>query len=63
MASRDQFAAFWRVLERHLKQGKLETELLPYLRHAGRSGRGLRQLSPGRAGSDESLQERGLISI
>ena len=32
MISRDQFAAFWRVLEWHLKQGKLETELLPYLR-------------------------------
>ena len=32
MISRDQFAAFWRILDRHLKQGKLETDLLPYLR-------------------------------
>ena len=29
MASRDQFAAYWRILSRHLKQGKLETDLLP----------------------------------
>lgn len=52
MISRDQFAAFWRILDRHLKQGKLETDLLPYLRSLGGAGRRLRQFSPGRAGPD-----------
>ncbi|MCQ2447319.1 MAG: single-stranded-DNA-specific exonuclease RecJ [Oscillibacter sp.] len=31
-ASRDQFSAYWRILDRHLKQGKAEVDLLPYLR-------------------------------
>ena len=62
MASREQFAAFWRILSRHLKQGKLETELLPYLR----------TLAAQAGGCDSFLRaalalmifrERGLISI
>ncbi len=62
MISRDQFAAFWRILDRHLKQGKLETDLLPYLR----------SLAAQAGGSDSFLrsalalavfQERGLISL
>lgn len=62
MASRDQFAAFWRILSRHLKQGKLETDLLPYLR----------SLSAQAGGCDSFLraalallvfQERGLIAL
>ena len=61
-ASRDQFAAFWRILDRHLKQGKLETDLLPYLR----------SLAAQVGGCDSFLraalaltvfQERGLISL
>jgi single-stranded-DNA-specific exonuclease len=62
MISRDQFAAFWRILDRHLKQGKLETDLLPYLR----------SLATQVGGCDSFLraalaltvfQERGLISL
>ena len=62
MISRDQFAAFWRILDRHLKQGKLETDLLPYLRF----------LSAQAGGCDSFLraalallvfQERGLIAL
>ena len=62
MISRDQFAAFWRILDRHLKQGKLETDLLPYLR----------SLAAQVGGCDSFLraalaltvfQERGLISL
>ena len=62
MISRDQFAAFWRILDRHLKQGKLETDLLPYLR----------SLAVQVGGCDSFLraalaltvfQERGLISL
>lgn len=62
MISRDQFAAFWRILDRHLKQGKLETDLLPYLR----------SLAAQIGGCDSFLraalaltvfQERGLISL
>ena len=60
MISRDQFAAFWRILDRHLKQGKLD--LLPYLR----------SLAAQVGGCDSFLraalaltvfQERGLISL
>ena len=62
MVSRDQFAAYWRILSRHLKQGKLETDLLPYLR----------SLAAQAGGCDSFLraalalmvfQERGLISL
>ena len=31
-ASREQFAAFWVVLERRLRQGRMEADLLPFLR-------------------------------
>ena len=61
-ASRDQFAACWVVLERHLRQGKAEEELLPYLRQlaaqAGGSESFLRT-----ALALEVFQERGLISL
>ena len=61
-ASRDQFAACWVVLERHLRQGKVEEELLPFLR----------QLAAQAGGSESFLRtalalqvfrERGLISL
>ena len=61
-ASRDQFAAFWIVLERQLRQGKLEADLLPYLR----------QLAAATGGSEGFLRaalaltvfdERGLLSL
>ena len=62
MISRDQFAAFWRILDRHLKQGKLETDLLPYLRslaaHVGGCDSFLRA-----ALALTVFQERGLISL
>ena len=62
MISRDQFAAFWRVLERHLKQGKLETELLPYLRTLAAQAGGCDSFL--RAGLALTVfQERGLISL
>ena len=59
---REQFAACWVALERHLRQGKLEVEQLPYLR----------QLATASGGSESFLrsalalqvfQERGLISL
>ena len=62
-ASRDQFAAFWVVLERQLRTGKAEEDLLPYLR----------QLAAPRPAAAESFlraalalrvfAERGLISL
>ena len=61
-ASRDQFGACWRVLERHLRQGKAEEDTLPYLR----------QLAAQSGGSESFLRtalalqvfrERGLISM
>ena len=62
MISRDQFAAFWRVLDRHLKQGKLETELLPYLRTLAAQAGGCDSFL--RAGLALTVfQERGLISL
>ena len=62
MISRDQFAAFWRVLEWHLKQGKLETELLPYLRTLAAQAGGCDSFL--RAGLALTVfQERGLISL
>lgn len=61
-ASRDQFAACWRVLERHLRPGKAEEDLLPYLRRlaaeAGGSESFLRT-----ALALEVFRERGLISM
>ena len=62
MISRDQCAAFWRVLEWHLKQGKLETELLPYLRTLAAQAGGCDSFL--RAGLALTVfQERGLISL
>ena len=62
MISRDQFATFWRVLEWHLKQGKLETELLPYLRTLAAQAGGCDSFL--RAGLALTVfQERGLISL
>jgi single-stranded-DNA-specific exonuclease len=61
-ASREQFAACWVTLERHLRQGKAEVDILPYLR----------QLAARCGGSDSFLRaalalavfrERGLISV
>lgn len=39
-SSRDQFAAYWIVLERRLRQGRLDTELLPFLRQLAALGGG-----------------------
>jgi single-stranded-DNA-specific exonuclease len=61
-ASREQFAACWLVLERYLRQGKAEVDILPYLR----------QLAARCGGSESFLRaalalavfrERGLISV
>jgi single-stranded-DNA-specific exonuclease len=61
-ASREQFAACWLVLERYLRQGKAEVDILPYLR----------QLATQCGGSESFLRtalalavfrERGLISV
>jgi len=61
-ASRDQFAACWVVLERHLRQGKAAVDHLPYLRQlaaeAGGSENFLRT-----ALALEVFRERGLISM
>ena len=62
MISRDQFAAFWRVLEWLLKQGKLEAELLPDLRPQEAQAGGYDSFL--RAGLALTVfQERGLISL
>ena len=61
-ASREQFAAYWVLLERQLRQGKAEEDLLPYLR----------QLAVSCGGSEGFLraalalavfEERGLLSL
>jgi len=61
-ASREQFGSYWVLLERRLRQGKLETDLLPFLR----------QLAATAGGSESFLRaalalqvfdERGLLSI
>ncbi|WP_298018004.1 single-stranded-DNA-specific exonuclease RecJ [uncultured Dysosmobacter sp.] len=61
-ASRDQFIACWRVLERHLRPGKTEADQLPYLRQlaaeAGGSESFLRT-----ALALEVFHERGLITM
>ena len=62
LASREQFGAFWIVLERQLRQGKVDTDLLPYLRYLAAAG----------GGSESFLRaalallvfdERGLLSM
>ena len=62
LASREQFGSFWIVLERQLRQGKADVDLLPYLRHLAAAG----------GGSESFLRaalallvfdERGLLSM
>ena len=61
-ASRDQFGACWRVLERHLRQGKAEEDTLPYLRRlAAQSGGSESFLRTALA--LQVFRERGLISM
>lgn len=61
-ASRDQFGACWRVLERQLRQGKTEEDTLPYLRQlAAKSGGSESFLRTALA--LEVFQERGLITL
>jgi len=61
-ASREQFGSFWVLLERRLRQGKVEDALLPFLR----------QLAAAAGGSESFLRcalalrvfdERGLLSL
>ena len=40
LASREQFGAFWIALERQLRQGKVDADLLPYLRRLAAAGGG-----------------------
>ena len=61
-ASRDQFAALWVVLERRLRQGKAEEDLLPFLRWlAAESGGSESFLRSGLALA--VFRERGLLSL
>ena len=61
-ASREQFGSYWVLLERRLRQGKVEAELLPFLRHlastAGGSESFLRSALALRV-----FDERGLLSL
>ena len=60
--SRDQFAACWILLERQLRQGKLEEPMLPYLRQlAAQIGGGESFLRTALA--LQVFRERGLISM
>ena len=52
MASRDQFAAFWRILEPAPEAGQAGNRPAALSPFSGGAGRRLRQLSPGRAGPD-----------
>lgn len=61
-ASREQFGTFWVPLERRLRQGKVEEELLPFLRRlASRSG-GCESFLRA-ALSLRVFDERGLLSM
>ncbi len=61
-ASREQFAAFWVALERRLRQGKLETERLPFLRRLASQAGGTESFL--RAGlAVRVFAERGLLSL
>ena len=60
-ASRDQFGACWKVLERHLRQGKAEEETLPYLRRLAAQSGGTESFLRS-ALALEVFRERGLIS-
>ncbi len=61
-ASRSQFAAFWTVLERQLRRGKAEEEMLPFLRRLSALSGGCESFL--RAGLALAVfQERGLIAL
>ena len=61
-ASRNQFAAYWTVLDRQLRRGKAEEELLPLLRRlASLAGGGESFLRAGLALA--VFSERGLLSL
>ena len=60
--SREQFAAYWLVLERQLRQGKAEEDLLPYLRYLADSVGGAEGFL--RAALALSVfHERGLLTL
>ena len=61
-ASRDQFGAYWRILERHLNSGKQEADLLPYLRSLAAQAGGCESFLRA-ALALEVFRERGLISL
>ena len=61
-ASREQFGAYWVLLERRLRQGKAEENLLPFLRQlAAQAGGGESFLRAGLA--LRVFDERGLLSM
>ena len=61
-ASREQFGAYWVLLERRLRQGKVEEDLLPFLRQlAAQAGGGESFLRAGLA--LRVFDERGLLSM
>ena len=61
-ASREQFGAYWVLLERRLRQGKAEEDLLPFLRQlAAQAGGGESVLRAGLA--LRVFDERGLLSM
>ena len=62
LAGRNQFAAFWVALERHIHAGKVEVDLLPYLRQLAAWGGGSESFLRA-ALSLEVFRERGLISL
>ena len=61
-ASRDQFAAYWVVLERQLRSGKTEEDLLPYLRQLASQAGGCESFLRA-ALALRVFAERGLISL
>ena len=61
-ASRDQFAAYWVVLERQLRFGKTEEDLLPYLRQLASQAGGCESFLRA-ALALRVFAERGLISL
>jgi single-stranded-DNA-specific exonuclease len=61
-ASRDQFAAFWLVLDRRLRQGRLEAELLPFLRQLAALAGGCESFLRA-ALALAVFRERGLLSM
>ncbi|MEI3304972.1 MAG: hypothetical protein V8R40_02445 [Dysosmobacter sp.] len=61
-ASRDQFAAYWVVLERQLRSGKTEEDRLPYLRQLAAQAGGCESFLRA-ALALRVFAERGLISL